>query len=75
MWRRHSFRPRRAAALAQVGVPREVADALLGMYDGIESGRVGHEQGTEQRRGSVALDDAAARMLRSMQANAGGLAA
>jgi uncharacterized protein YbjT (DUF2867 family) len=65
----------RAAVLAQGGVPRELADALLGMYDGIASGRVGHEEGTEQRRGSVALADAVARILRSMDANAGGLAA
>ena len=32
----------RAAVLAGAGVPREVADALLGMYDGIASGRVEH---------------------------------
>ena len=65
----------RAASLAEAGVPREVADALLGMYDGIESGRVEREEGTEQRRGSVALADAIARMVRSMEANAGNLAA
>lgn len=65
----------RGAVLAQGGVPREVADALLGMYDGIASGRVEHEEGTEQRRGSVALADAVARMLRSMEARAGDLAA
>ena len=65
----------RAAVLAQAGVPREVADALLGVYDGIASGRVEHDEGTEQRRRSVALGDAVARMLRSMEANAGGLAA
>ena len=65
----------RAAVLAQGGVPRDVADALLGMYDGIASGRVEHEDGTEQRRGSVALADAVARLLRSMEADAGGPAA
>ena len=64
----------RAAVLAQAGLPREVADALLGMYDGIASGRVEHEEGTEQRRGSVALADAVARMLRSMEADAGKIA-
>jgi uncharacterized protein YbjT (DUF2867 family) len=71
-----AFVPReaRAAVLAQGGVQREVADALLGMYDGIASGRVEHEDGTEQRRGSVALADAAARMLRNMEVNPGGLA-
>ena len=65
----------RAAVLAEAGVPREVADALLGMYDGIASGRLDTEAGTEQRRGSVALADAVARMVRSMESNAGGLAA
>jgi uncharacterized protein YbjT (DUF2867 family) len=65
----------RAAVLAEAGVPREVADALLGMYDGIASGRLETEAGTEQRRGSVALADAVARMVRSMEANAAGLAA
>jgi uncharacterized protein YbjT (DUF2867 family) len=65
----------RGAVLAEAGVPRELADALLGMYDGIASGKVETEAGTEQRRGSVALADAVARMLRSMDANAGGLAA
>ncbi len=65
----------RAAVLAQGGIPREVADALLGMYDGIASGKVEHEEGTEQRRGSVALADAVARMARSLEANAGGPAA
>ena len=65
----------RAAVLAEAGVPRDLADALLGMYDGIASGRVETEEGTEQRRGSVALADAVARMVRSIEANAGGLAA
>lgn len=65
----------RAAVLAQGGLSREVAEALLGMYDGIAGGKVEHEEGTEQRRGSVALADAVARMLRSMEAHAGSLAA
>lgn len=65
----------RAAVLAQAGVSPEVANALLGMYDGIASGRVEHEAGTEERRGSVALVDAVARMVRSLEANAGSLAA
>ncbi|HZX85376.1 MAG TPA: NmrA family NAD(P)-binding protein [Reyranella sp.] len=65
----------RAAVLAEAGLSREVADALLGMYDGIASGKVQHAEGTEQRRGSVALADAVARMVRSMEANGGGLAA
>lgn len=65
----------RAAVLAQEGVPPEVADALLGMYDGIASGRVEHEEGTEQRRGSVALADAVERIVRRMGGNTGGLTA
>jgi uncharacterized protein YbjT (DUF2867 family) len=64
----------RAAVLAQEGVPPEVADALLGMYDGIASGRVEHEEGTEQRRGSVALADAVERIVRRMGEDVGGLA-
>ena len=35
----------RAPVLAQEGVPPEVADALLGMYDGMASGRVEYEEG------------------------------
>ncbi|WP_274425294.1 NmrA family NAD(P)-binding protein [Chelativorans sp. YIM 93263] len=65
----------RAAVLAQEGVPPEVADALLGMYDGIASGRVEHEEGIEQRRGFVALSDAVERIVRGMGKDAGGLAA
>lgn len=56
----------RAAVLAQEGVPAEVARALLGMYDGIASGRVEHEQGTEQRRGSVSLAEAVERIVLTM---------
>ncbi|PLU82012.1 NmrA family protein, partial [Sinorhizobium medicae] len=56
----------RAAVLAQEGVPPEVARALLGMYDGIASGRVEHEQGTEQRRGSVSLAEAVERIVLTM---------
>jgi uncharacterized protein YbjT (DUF2867 family) len=65
----------RAAVLAQEGVPPEVAEALLGMYDGIASGRVEYEEGTEQRRGSVALTDAVERIVRRMGQDAGGVAA
>lgn len=57
----------RASLLAQEGVPPEVATALLGMYDGIASGRVEHEQGTEQRRGSVSLAEAVERIVRRME--------
>ncbi|WP_309085023.1 NAD(P)H-binding protein [Chelativorans sp.] len=65
----------RAAVLAKEGVPAEVADALLGMYDGIANGRVEHEEGNEQRRGSVALADAVERIVRRMKKDAGNLAA
>ena len=65
----------RAAVLAQEGVPPEVADALLGMYDGIARGRVEYEEGTEQRRGSIALADAIERIVRNMARDAGGMAA
>lgn len=56
----------RAAVLAQEGVSPEVADALLGMYEGIASGRVAHEAGNEKRRGTVALVDAVERIVRSV---------
>jgi uncharacterized protein YbjT (DUF2867 family) len=56
----------RAAMLAEQGVPEEVASALLGMYDGIASGRVEHEASGEKRRGSISLDHAVARIVREM---------
>lgn len=65
----------RAAALAREGIPAEVADALLGMYDGIANGRVDFEEGTERRRGSVSLTDAVERMVQKMREGTGGLAA
>lgn len=64
----------RAAVLAQEGVPAEVADALLGMYDGIANGRVEHEEGAQQRRGSVALARAVERIVREVGEDASGLA-
>ena len=51
-------------ACEMVGVSRRT------IYNWIASGKVEHEEGIEQRRGSVALDDAVARMVRSMEANA-----
>jgi uncharacterized protein YbjT (DUF2867 family) len=63
----------RAAVLAQEGVPPEIADALLGMYEGLASGRVSHEEGNEQRRGSVALAYAVQRIVRGMGEEAGGV--
>jgi uncharacterized protein YbjT (DUF2867 family) len=59
------FIPRedRLAILAQGGVPLIVAEALLGMYEGIANGRVEHDENAEQRRGDVALLDAIGRMM------------
>lgn len=53
----------RAAMLAAAGVPKETADALLGMYDGIASGKVAFEPGVERRRGTVSLVAALERIL------------
>jgi uncharacterized protein YbjT (DUF2867 family) len=53
----------RAAILAGAGVPAEVADALLGMYEGLASGRVAREDGTERRRGTVSLATAIQRIV------------
>lgn len=58
----------RAAMLAAAGVPPEVARALLGMYDGIASGQVAHEPGTELRRGTVQLTAAVERLVSIVQA-------
>jgi uncharacterized protein YbjT (DUF2867 family) len=60
----------RPAVLAEAGVPPEVANALLGMYDGIASGRVAYDVRNELRRGSVPLIDAVDRIVRSMEASA-----
>ncbi|EKE75528.1 NmrA family NAD(P)-binding protein [Oceanibaculum indicum] len=53
----------RAAMLAEAGIPKETADALLGMYDGIASGKVAFEPGVERRRGTVSLVAAVERIL------------
>lgn len=55
--------PDRPAVYAEAGVPREVADALLGMYVGLASGRIAREGGHEDRRGSTALVTAVARIV------------
>jgi len=54
----------RFAALAQQGIPQEVAEALLGMYKGLANGRVARESGTEQLRGTIGLTDAISRLVR-----------
>ncbi|HEY0630145.1 MAG TPA: NmrA family NAD(P)-binding protein [Sphingomicrobium sp.] len=53
----------RAAMLADNGVPEAVAAALLGMYDGISSGRVAPDQTAEHRRGTVPLTTAVERIV------------
>jgi uncharacterized protein YbjT (DUF2867 family) len=55
--------PARAALLAGQGIPAEVADALLGMYEGIADGRVARDADSEQRRGTVDLKTAVARLV------------
>lgn len=54
----------RAALLARDGVPTEVANALLGMYDGIANGRFVRQGSSEHRRGTVSLEAAMERMRR-----------
>jgi uncharacterized protein YbjT (DUF2867 family) len=56
----------RAAVLAREGVADEVATALLGMYEGIASGRFARTAGTEQRRGAVSLRQAVERIVRDL---------
>lgn len=58
----------RAAMLQAAGVPAEVANALLGMYDGIANGRVAHQAGTELRRGTVQLTAAVERIVSAARA-------
>jgi len=61
----------RPAVLAEAGVPRDVADALLGMYDGIAKGTVAYDDGNALRRGSVPLIEAVKRIVRTMSVPAG----
>ena len=53
----------RAAVLAEEGVPREVAGALLGMYEGIANGLFARENSSEHRRGTVSLATAIERLV------------
>ncbi|WP_332717571.1 NmrA family NAD(P)-binding protein [Pelagibacterium mangrovi] len=53
----------RPALMEETGVPREVADALLGMYEGIESGRIAPEGGHETRHGTTTLEHAIGRIV------------
>lgn len=55
--------PERLASLTEIGVPAEVATALLGMYDGLASGLIRREAGQEQRRGTTPLETAIRRIV------------
>lgn len=57
----------RAALLAEAGVPDEVANALLGMYEGIAVGLFRPENGNEYRRGTISLAAATKRIVASTQ--------
>jgi uncharacterized protein YbjT (DUF2867 family) len=61
--------PKRAGVYAEAGVPAQVAEALLGMYDGLASGRIAREGGTEDRHGTTSLAAAVARIVESVQAS------
>lgn len=54
---------KRAGILAAGGVPLEVAQALMGMYDGIADGKVAREPSTEFRQGLIPLEVAIARIV------------
>lgn len=56
----------RSALLTQDGVPTEVANALLGMYEGIANGRFVRQASSEHRRGTVSLEAAMERMRREV---------
>lgn len=58
---------RRAALLAEEGVPGEVASALLGMYEGIANGRFMHQNDSEHRRGTISLTTAIERVVATVE--------
>jgi uncharacterized protein YbjT (DUF2867 family) len=58
----------RAQVYARAGVPVQIADALLGMYDGIAGGRIVREGGREERRGETELVTAVARIIENTSA-------
>lgn len=53
----------RHAILAADGVPTEVANVLLGMFEGISNGLFIQEQGTERRQGATSLAPAIERVV------------
>ncbi|QCI68386.1 NmrA family NAD(P)-binding protein [Phreatobacter stygius] len=58
---------RRAALLAEAGVPAEVASALLGMYEAIANGLFMHQDGYEHRRGTISLATAIERIVATLE--------
>ncbi|TDQ35830.1 uncharacterized protein YbjT (DUF2867 family) [Phyllobacterium brassicacearum] len=58
---------RRAALLAEEGVPGEVASALLGMYEGIANGLFMHQEDSEHRRGTISLTAAIKRVVATVE--------
>lgn len=57
----------RAALLAEEGVPAEVAQALLGMYEGIANGLFMRQDGSEHRRGTISLAAAIERIVATVE--------
>ncbi len=58
---------RRAALLAEQGVPSEVASALLGMYEGIANGLFMRQNDSEHRRGTISLTTAIGRLVATVE--------
>jgi uncharacterized protein YbjT (DUF2867 family) len=54
---------RRAALLAEQGVPPEVASAVVGMYEGIANGLFMYQNDSEHRRGNISLQTAIERII------------
>jgi hypothetical protein len=48
-----------AGLLRGAGMPQEIANAFVAMYDGINGGLVTAEAGSERHRGAVTLSQAA----------------
>lgn len=58
---------RRAALLAEQGIPGEVASALLGMYGGIANGLFVRHNDSEHRRGTISLTTAIERVVATVE--------
>jgi uncharacterized protein YbjT (DUF2867 family) len=59
--------PERAGLLAKDGIDDDVAEALLGMYDGIAEGRFVRQDENEQRHGSVSLTTSIERLVSTLK--------